>query len=187
MKKVKFILALAFLVTSQLIFAADVDVEKSEIKWLGKKIGGEHYGKIKLKNGQLELKNGQISGGSFEVDMTSITNDDLTNDDYNAKLIGHLKSDDFFGVEKFPIAKFVITKASQFIDGKAKITGTITIKGKTETITFEVVKNKNIYSAQIPIDRSKFDVRYGSKTFFDNIGDKAIDDIFTLDVKLVLE
>jgi len=117
--------------------------------------------------------------------MTSITNTDLTDASYNQKLVGHLKSDDFFGIEKFPTANLNITKATKFSNGKASVTGDVTIKGKTETITFDIVKKGNSYSAKIEIDRSKHDVRFGSTSFFDSLGDKAIDDLFILDIKLV--
>jgi polyisoprenoid-binding protein YceI len=101
-------------------------------------------------------------------------------------LVGHLKSDDFFGVEKYPTSNFIITQSSKFDENKATVTGVITIKGKSENISFDVERKNNEYSAKLDIDRSKFDVRYGSNSFFDNLGDKAIDDIFTLDIKLVL-
>lgn len=117
--------------------------------------------------------------------MTSITDTDLTDASYNQKLVGHLKSADFFGVEKFPIATMKITKATKFSKGKASVTGVITIKGKTEPITFDIVKSGSIYTAKLEIDRSKHDVKYGSTSFFDSLGDKAIDDIFILDIKLV--
>ena len=118
--------------------------------------------------------------------MTTITNSDLKDEGYNQKLVGHLKSDDFFGVEKFPTASFVVTKSSKFSNGKATLTGDITIKGKTESISFDIVKQSKEYTTKIEIDRSKFDVRYGSDSFFDNLGDKAIDDIFSLNIKLAV-
>jgi len=183
-------LAIAFITmlssSSMLAQNLEVNVEKSSIEWLGKKIGGQHTGNIELKNGSLKLKNDKIIAGEFVVDMTSITNTDLKDEGYNQKLVGHLKSDDFFGVEKFPTAKFVVTNSSKFSNGKASLSGNITIKGKTESISFEVVRAGKEYTAKIDIDRSKFNVRYGSNSFFDNLGDKAIDDIFTLDIKIAL-
>ena len=98
--------------------------------------------------------------------------------------MGHLKSDDFFGVEKFPTATFTVTKAAKFSNGKANVSGNITIKGKTEPVNFVVTKQNNVYKTQLKVDRSKFDVRYGSNSFFDNLGDKAIDNIFILDIQL---
>ena len=118
--------------------------------------------------------------------MTTISNSDLKDEGTKQKLIGHLKSDDFFGVEKFPTANFVLTQSTEFINGKATITGDLTIKDKTEKISFEVDRAGNEYTSKIAIDRSKYDVRYGSNSFFDNLGNKAIDDIFTLDIKLLV-
>lgn len=163
-----------------------IDTKSSSVAWLGKKIGGQHEGYIQIKSGALDLKDGNITGGNFILDMNTITCTDLEDAGYNEKLIGHLKSDDFFSVEKFQTAKLNITKATKFNNNKATVTGEITIKGHTETISFDVVKKGNTYTAQLNIDRSKFDVRYGSNSFFDNLGDKTIDDIFTLDVQLVI-
>lgn len=166
-------------------FKANVD--KSEIKWLGKKVTGQHNGHIKLADGVLTLKDNKIVSGTFNIDMKSITNDDLADAGYNQKLVGHLKSDDFFGVEKFPVATIVVTEGSVFANNSAEIKGKLTIKGITNPLTFTATKNGNTYSASIAVDRSKFDVRYGSGTFFENLGDKVIADIFTLDVILVVE
>ena len=186
MKAKSYLVAIVLTISSFGLFAQTqtVNSEKSTINWLGKKIGGEHKGLIKLKNGELTEKDGKIVSGSFVIDMTSLTNTDLTDPGYNAKLVGHLKSDDFFGVEKFPTATLNITKATKFSNGNASVTGTMTIKGKTETITFDIVKSKNTYTATIEVDRSKYNVRYGSTSFFDSLGDKAIDDVFILNIKL---
>jgi polyisoprenoid-binding protein YceI len=188
MKTLKTIGAILFAFISVMAMAqsANVNTANSKIKWEGKKIGGAHEGHISLKSGNLELKKGNIVAGNFVIDMNSITNTDLENKEYNQKLVGHLKSDDFFGVEKYPEAAFTIT-SSDMKNGKGTVTGDITIKGKTESITFPVEKTGNDFSALMEIDRSKFDVRYGSTSFFSGLGDKAIKDIFTLKVLLVLE
>lgn len=188
MKTKKIVLAFIIVLSSHAIFAQklEVNTKKSSIEWLGKKIGGQHEGNIQLQSGYFELKEDKIIIGKFIVDMKTITNTDLEDEGYNQKLVDHLKSDDFFGVEKYPTANFVVTQSEKFRDGKATITGDITIKGKTESISFELLRTGNEYSTKIDIDRSKFNVRYGSNTFFDNLGDKAIDDIFTLDIKLIV-
>lgn len=165
---------------------SEIKVNESVVKWTGNKIGGSHNGEIQIKNGYFELREGDIVGGKIVMDMNTITNNDVEDEGYNQKLVGHLKSDDFFGVENFPTATFVVSKASKFENGKAKVSGTITIKGKSEPITFDVFKKDNKYAAQLKIDRSKFDVRYGSNSFFDNLGDKAIDNIFILDIQIVI-
>lgn len=164
-----------------------VNAAKSQITWLGKKVTGEHSGTIALKSGELNADDKAILGGQFVVDMNSIKNTDLTDAEWNGKLVGHLKSDDFFAVEKFPEAKLVITKKAAFSGNKATVTGDLTIKGQTHPVTFTVTKAGNTYKADITIDRSKYDIRYGSKSFFDNLGDKVINDEFYLTVTLVVE
>lgn len=162
-----------------------INTAKSSVSWLGKKITGQHEGEIKIKSGSLEIKNNKISSGNFVIDMNSISCSDLEDEGYNQKLVNHLKSDDFFGIEKFPNAILKINNSSTFLNNVASVKGQITIKGKTEDISFDVTNEKNTYSAKIEIDRSKFNVRYGSTSFFDTLGDKAIDDIFTLNIKLL--
>jgi polyisoprenoid-binding protein YceI len=164
---------------------ADVNVAKSTVKWTGNKVGGSHNGDISIKSGAFEFKNGNIVSGEVVIDMNTITCEDLTNEGANKKLVGHLKSDDFFGVEKFPTSNFKVTKATAFTKGKAMLTGVLTIKGKSEPISFEVIKTGAVYSTQLKVDRSKYDVRYGSKSFFNNLGDNFINDIFILDIQLV--
>jgi len=189
MKTVNVVLVAIVLMFSQGIYAQNfkVNPEKSNIEWLGKKLTGEHTGNILLKSGSFELKNDKIVSGNFVVDMNSITCTDIEDKSYNQKLVGHLKSDDFFGVEKFPTANFVISKAEKFVKGKAKVDGMITIKGKTEKISFVVNKKGNQFSSKVEIDRAKFNVKYGSDSFFDNLGDKVIDDIFVLDIVLAVK
>lgn len=189
MKIINFVIALSIILSSNALMAqkVEVDTEKSTIGWLGKKLTGEHSGNILVKSGSLEVDDNALIAASFTIDMASITNTDLEDPTYNQKLVGHLKTDDFFGVEKYPTADFVLTKASKFENGKASVTGDITIKGKTESITFDVNHKGNEYHATMKIDRSKFDVKYGSDSFFDNLGDKVIEDIFTLDVKLIVQ
>jgi polyisoprenoid-binding protein YceI len=185
MKKVSLLLALVF-VTGISVFAqkSEIKINESQVKWTGTKIGGSHNGEIKIEHGFLSLKSDIIVGGEIVMDMNSITVADIKDQGYNQKLVGHLKSDDFFGVEKYSNSKFVVTKATKFNNGKAEVTGELTIKGKTESLSFDVFKDGSNYTAQLKIDRSKFDVRYGSNSFFDNLGDKAIGDIFTLDITL---
>lgn len=165
-----------------------VSTEESTVKWIGKKVTGQHNGVISLKGGRLEMEDDQLVGGLFTIDMSTINVQDLSGDS-KGNLEGHLKSDDFFGVETYPTATFVITKAVPQGPGKYKIVGNITIKGKTEEIQFPAeVDTKNgqiIANATLSIDRSKFDVRYGSGSFFDNLGDKTIYDNFDLTISLV--
>ncbi|HZL12127.1 MAG TPA: YceI family protein [Prolixibacteraceae bacterium] len=183
-----FVLALS-LTTSVFAGSQKIDAAKSSVKWLGKKIGGEHGGTIGVKEGKLVVENGKITGGKVVIDMTSIVDTDLTDAGYNAKLIGHLKSDDFFSVATFPTSELVITKDEN--SGNTHVlSGNLTIKGITNPASFTATSEKDgtntIYKGTLTIDRSKYNVRYGSKSFFDNLGDKVIMDEFTLDFTLVV-
>lgn len=183
-----FLLAFTVFATSALNAQSfKANVEKTELKWLAKKVTGQHNGHLMLKSGDLTLQGGKLTSGNFVIDMTTIADDDLKDAGYNQKLVGHIKSDDFFGVDKFPTATFVLTGAGEFKDNVANISGKLTIKGITNPVLTTVTKDGNTYNAVFSVDRSKYDVRYGSGSFFENLGDKAIDDIFTLTVKLVVE
>ncbi|MEQ9303709.1 MAG: YceI family protein [Marinoscillum sp.] len=165
-----------------------VDTEASSVSWVGKKVTGQHNGVVELKSGSFVFSEGQLVGGSFAVDMTSIEVQDLTGE-YKGKLEGHLKSDDFFGSNNFPTSNFTITKVKANGAGKYDVTGDLTIKGKTEKITFPAqlveANGKVTGVASLIIDRSKFDVKYGSGSFFDDLGDKTIYDDFELTVNIV--
>lgn len=169
--------------------AYNVDIAKSDLKWHAKKVTGEHMGNIGLQSGQVLVQGSKIVGGTFVIDMNAMTCTDIKDATYNGKLIGHLKSDDFFSVEKHPTATFKITEVksnAKAAAGKpnATITGDLTIKGITKSVSFPAtlaVKN-GVATAKgdVTIDRSKFDVRYGSNSFFENLGDKAIIDDFVV-------
>lgn len=183
-------MAIGVLFTSQ-AQTYNADPQETQVKWLGKKVTGEHTGFIKLKEGKLVLNKGEVTGGMFVVDMSSITNTDLESEEYNAKLVGHLKSDDFFGVKTYPTATFNIksVKAVKEKDATHHFTGDITIKGKTMEMTIPaIVKtegDKITATSSFDIDRSNFDVKYGSGSFFSGLGDNLIYDDFNLSVDLV--
>jgi polyisoprenoid-binding protein YceI len=160
------------------------DVKKSNLKWHGKKVTGEHFGNISLKSGTLELSNGNISKGKFDIDMASITNTDLTDPGYNTKLVNHLKSDDFFGVANHPEAVIEIVKSSPFVNNEATVEAKLTIKNITHPVTFKVKRDGKAYTAGLAVDRSKYDVRYGSGSFFDNLGNNLIYDEFEISVRI---
>ena len=160
-----------------------INPEESSIHWLAKKVTGQHDGTIKITSGSLTMQNDLISGGNFEVDMTSIFVSDL-NGEYKQKLEGHLKSDDFFSVDKFPKANLLIKETRQKMPNHYEINADLTIKGITNPVSFEMHIEDNVAMSKVIIDRSKFDVRYGSNSFFDNLGDKTIYDDFEIDVTL---
>ncbi|MFD2514381.1 YceI family protein [Pontibacter locisalis] len=169
--------------------AYEIVEEESKVNWHGTKVAGEHRGEIELQDGQLLVNNNQLAGGTVVVDMKTITNSDIEAEEDRTKLEGHLKSDDFFGVEKYPTATFEITNATPVANAGAgqpnyNVEGNLTIKEKTEKVSFpatvQMKGNMVKASADVTVDRSKFDVRYGSNSFFDNLGDKAISDEFTI-------
>jgi len=170
-------------------FAQEISVntDLSELKWTGKKVTGEHWGYIQLKDASLSVKNNQIQSGVFKIDMESINNQDIESEKTNAQLIGHLKSDDFFSVDKYPVATLKIKESTPFKNGFAEIKANLTIKGITHPISFKAEQLVNGYKAKITVDRTKYNVRYGSGKFFDNLGDNMIYDDFTLDVKIITE
>ncbi len=162
-----------------------VDTEKSTVEWEGSKITGKsHTGTVKLIEGGLQIAEGKVAGGKFTIDMTSISVTDLEGG-MKGKLEGHLKNDDFFATDKFKTANLAIVS----VDGD-NVKANLTIKGQTHEVEFptKVVINADgtlKATATIEVDRSKYDVRYGSDSFFDNLGDKAINDIIKFNVTLV--
>jgi len=192
--KSRFVLALALLAPLASHAAAkpvtfDVKPADSKVTWEGKKrIGDAHHGELTVKSGKLIVTGDKLTGGEFEVDMTSLKVSDLQDEGMNKKLTGHLRSDDFFAVDKHPTAKLLITKVAPGKDGKQQITGDLTIKGKKEAVTFpadvKVSKNEVTAKSVITIDRTKYDVRYNSGKFFPNLGDKIINDEFLVNVDL---
>ncbi|MEJ8804297.1 YceI family protein [Pontibacter sp. H249] len=171
----------------------NVNTESSTMKWNAKKVGGEHYGNIKLSGGTLQVNGNKLVGGDFAIDMASIVVEDITRAESNKRLTDHLKSDDFFSVEKYGTSSFKITKASPLAKSKAgeanyTITGDLTIKGITHPITFPAIVKVSGKTAEataaIKVDRTKYDIKYRS-SLVGTAADKIIYDTFTLDVKLV--
>ncbi|UKM63525.1 YceI family protein [Flavobacteriaceae bacterium GSB9] len=164
-------------------------VDESTIEWKGFKPTGEHFGTIDIERGVFDVANGEIVGGSFIIDMKSIVVKDMPlEDENNAKLTGHLKSPDFFDVDTHPSAGFTITGVEQ-VEGKTMLSGNLTIKDIKNNITFPVSvsimgNDLNLESETFTIDRSKWNVKYGSKSFFDNLGDKFINDDIELKVSV---
>jgi polyisoprenoid-binding protein YceI len=162
------------------------DTTKTSLLWLGEKVTGQHTGTIKLQSGWLNWQNNKIASGEFDINMAS-----LKETENNAMLLGHLKSDDFFGVSKFPLAKLVITGSTPFDKGSGTVSGTLTIKDITNPIEFKATMQKKDegtwFFANITVDRTKYNIRYGSGSFFDNLGDKTIYDEFKLKANLLVK
>ena len=185
MKLIKLI-AIAFL---SLTFAAfttetvkEINVADSVVKWTGYKVTGQHEGTIMLKQGALMYNDSELVGGKFIMDMTTINTTDLEGD-YKKKLDGHLKDNDFFGVETHKTASLTFTAVKP--NGSDHIVeGDLTIKGITNKVRFNMSVTDNSATAKLKIDRTKFNIKYGSASFFDGLKDRAIYDEFDLNVTL---
>ncbi len=187
--KTKFLKGSAALVIILTTFAfttpvkKSIDVNASKIVWVGEKVTGSHTGNITLKEGHFNVEDGVPVGGEFVMNMASIDVTDLRGEN-KGKLERHLQSDDFFSVSTHPTSKLVITKISKKENGIYGVAGNLTIKNETHPITFDLNWKENTAAANLTIDRSKYNVRYGSGSFFDNLGDKTIYDNFELAVNL---
>ncbi|MBP0905754.1 YceI family protein [Mariniflexile gromovii] len=157
----------------------EIKTDKSKVVWKGYKVTGSHEGTVAIQSGSLTFDNNKLVGGEFVMDMNSIGSTDLEGT-MKGKLDGHLKSDDFFGVEKHPTAKLVFTKVTASGKNAYTVTGDLTIKGKTNPATFTISIYGNKATASLKVDRTLYDVRYGSTSFFDGLKDKAIYDEFDL-------
>jgi len=166
----------------------ELDTENSSITWIGRKVLGEHNGKISIQSGTILVQDGMLQGGDISVDMQSITCNDLTDPQSNERLVNHLKSDDFFGAETYPTARLVVTDVESINTG-ASVTADLTIKENTHPVTFDVTFSETDGKLQaegtLVFDRSLYDVRYRSNTFFDDLGDKAIYNDVELQFNLV--
>ncbi|RNC91586.1 MAG: YceI family protein [Allomuricauda sp.] len=184
------LLSLALTLTFSLAGANTIDGEKKAVKtesstvtWKAYKVTGSHTGTVALQSGALMFDDGTLTGGEFTVDMTTIGATDLEGG-MKGKLDGHLKSGDFFGVENHPTSTLVFTKVEASGKNSYKVTGDLTIKNITKAVTFDVSIYGSKATATLKVDRAEYDVRYGSGSFFDNLGDKTIYDEFDLVVDL---
>lgn len=171
-----------------------VDTANSSVQWLAKKVTGQHNGTVKLKSGSLVMNHGTPVGGNFELDMTSITCTDITDEKKNNDLINHLKSDDFFSVAKFPSATLAISRIMPIQNAKAgennfELWGNLTIKGITQQVQFPALftgSHQQVKaSAKITIDRTKWNISYKSGTVFPELVDKAIADNVEFEVSIM--
>lgn len=171
-----------------------VDTQASVISWKGTKPGGAHTGTISLKAGSLAINGTEVASGSFVIDMNSIVDKDLTDRSMNEMLVNHLKSADFFDVAKYPESTFAITKVEALPTANDSVThwvsGNLKMKDVDKNITFgaKITKENNVYKAvTVPftIDRTQWNVQYGSKSIFADLKDKIIDDNIELQITVV--
>lgn len=185
------IMGALFLSINVALAQSNVNLKESTVAWKGKKVTGEHFGKVAIADAKLDLNKGRIKSGFFNIDMTSITVEDIQDANSNKRLTDHLKSDDFFSVEKFKQSNFQITEAKTSNGKDYQITGNLVIKGISQKITFpakvETQGSKMTATAKIVFDRTKFDIKYRSGNYFENLADRLIYDDVEMEVKLVAD
>ncbi len=174
-----------------------INPDASKVMWEGYKPTGTHNGIVNVSEGAVEFANGKLAAGKFTLDMNSITSLDQTGD-YKASLESHLKgledekADDFFNVTKYPTSSFIITKVVDLAgdpDANMMVYGNLTIKDQTHQVGFKAKVDVagdavTVTTPKFNIDRTKWNVKYGSKTIFDNLGDKFINDEIGLNISL---
>ena len=161
-----------------------INPDQSIIVWTGREVTtSKHFGNIYFASGQFEVKSGLISSGEFVVDMTTIDNQDLP-EERRGRLEAHLKSDDFFSVESHPTALLSILSSESVADGKWMVSGELTIKTFTHPVEFEMSNSNDGWKANLVFDRSKYEVKFRSGSFFENLGDKLIYDDIELAINL---
>ncbi|MFT7899451.1 YceI family protein [Tenacibaculum ascidiaceicola] len=170
--------------TENIINTYKANVAESTVTWKGSKPTGSHNGVVSLEKGTLEVENGNVKSGEFIIDMTTISCEDLEAGNGKEKLEGHLKASDFFDVEKFPTAKFEVA-SSELKDGKVHVTGNLTLKDVTKSITIPATVTEaddmvTFKSDVFSIDRTDFGVTYKSKKIDAALKDKFINDLMEI-------
>ncbi len=188
----KCILGLILLILSQFEIKAQeysIQGEQSKIRWTGRKVTGNHVGFLQTGSGYIKLEEDKLVNGRISIDMNSLTCTDIKDEKNNAKLVRHLKNPDFFSADSFPTSTFEIQEATSSEGSAFLIKGILTIKGISKPYEFRVNLEKKatdiIVSGKITVDRTLFNIRYKSSSFFDGLGDRMIYDDFDLDLYLV--
>ena len=174
------ILILALMIST--VAMAGVDMKKSDFKWKGTKVTGMHEGKISLKSADLKMAENRIKSGKIVMDMNSVTVTDIKNETYAKKFINHILSKDFFETKKYPTATLEIVR-----DTGKQLEGKMTIKGKTNRVMIPYKKEGNMYTGTLKFDRTKYNLRYGSGSYFKGLGDKMIHDEVVLNFKVAVK
>ena len=177
------VLATAFLLQSFMMTTVstekNVGIKNSKVVWKAYKVAGSHEGTIDVKAGTLLFDGDKLKGGNFVIDMTTIACTDLEGE-YKGKLEGHLKSGDFFDIEKHNTASLKMTKVKSSGKNSYKIKGDLSIKGITKSVQFEASVYGKKATATLKVDRTDFNIKYGSGSFFDGLKDNMIYDEFDL-------
>jgi polyisoprenoid-binding protein YceI len=156
-----------------------IKVDQSKLVWKGYKVTGSHDGTINFKSGSLTFEGDKLTGGEFVVDMPSLISLDAQGG-MKDRLEGHLKNDDFFAVDKFPTATLVFKKVESAGKNKYNVTGDLTIKNITKPATFTISVYGSKATANLKVDRTLYDIKFRSGSFFDNLQDNLIYDEFDL-------
>ncbi len=192
----KILLALTLSLITLFVFATKphienvrIDSETSKVEWIGSKVASSHEGNVNISKGFLSIDHGTLVGGEIAIDMNSISCSDIKSEKKNKYLVDHLKDEDFFHTAKFPLATIKIIRAETAGENSYKILADLTIKGITHPIAFQAhvrINGKDFSArANIRIDRTKWDIRYGSGTFFEDLGDKMILDEIKFNISLL--
>jgi polyisoprenoid-binding protein YceI len=184
----KFIITITLtLIIISFSYSQSLTVNKTQslIRWYGEELTGKtHFGNLSFKEGRIELQDGLIIGGNFVVNMTSLSVEDLSGG-AKGRLEGHLRSDDFFSVDKYPEATLKISQKAKVEGDVQKLYGELIIKGIKHAVDFSVILvDKKTATANLTFDRSKYNVRFRSGSFFENLGDKLILDDIRMEVSL---
>lgn len=171
-----------------------IDPDRSSIEWRGRNPNTAHYGNVRILHGELMVRDGIITG-TFDIEMNSITNKNLDGDPLQPVLIAHLKSDDFFLTRLFPRAKFTIVRAAPVKEPflsiqNYEVKGILELKGvKAEqdfmaTIT-RTPENGLAAEAHFDIDRTRWNIIYGSTRFFEHLGMHLVFDPISIQLQIV--
>lgn len=186
-KLVLMFMASALMASGAFAQQLNISSKKSSVKWTGTKLSGEHFGTIGVKNGTLVMDDGKLSAVNITMDMSSILCTDIEGDGAQ-KLEGHLKSPDFFDVKNHPIASFVSDEVQQNGPNTVVI-GKLTIKGVTKDCEFNVSleprESTVMAIGKLEFDRTLYGIKYGSGSFFEDLGDRMIEDMVSLEFNVL--
>lgn len=163
----------------------EIESTKSRIDWIGRKVTGAHNGTIEVKEGELLFSDGKLTGGTIAIDTTTIKILDIADAATNAQFAGHLASDDFFAIEKFPTATFEILSVRPLSGNQFHLEGSLTIKGITHAAgldaTIENHQDNVTLAGKLIVDRTRYGIKFRSGNFFKDLGDTLIYNDFELD------
>lgn len=169
----------------------EIQKESSTVNWTGKKVLGLHTGTISVAKGSIDVDNEKVSGGEVVIDMTSLTVTDISDKKVHQEFRDHLWNDDFFSIAEFSTSHLKIVQGTLTGKNEYTLSGLLTIKDITQPISFtgkiEILSDYLYSTGELAIDRTLYNIRYGSGKFIDNMGDKLIHDEFVLQFKLIAQ